>query len=174
MHQGLYNCAFMEATKCYVSGRDELLERAFEAANIDMPTEDIDQALDHDIIQLNIFLGPGKTDIVTKNTKHLKLTRWSPNFVDAFPLGGGKARAVARMLRHYEIPPEHAICFGDGGNDLEMFGVVGTSIAMGNGNPEVKEFADYVTDDVDHDGIWNACVRLGLIPGKLRGNGANQ
>lgn len=174
VHQGLYNCAFMEATKCYVSGRDELLERAFEAANIDMPTEDIDQALDHDIIQLNIFLGPGKTDIVTKNTKHLKLTRWSPNFVDAFPLGGGKARAVARMLRHYEIPPEHAICFGDGGNDLEMFGVVGTSIAMGNGNPEVNEFADYVTDDVDHDGIWNACVRLGLIPGKLRGNGANQ
>ena len=34
---------------------------------------------------------------------------------------------------------------------------------MGNGNPEVKEQADFVTDNVDRDGIYNACVRLGLI-----------
>jgi len=51
----------------------------------------------------------------------------------------------------------------DGGNDLSMFGVVGTSVAMGNGNDDVKEQADYVPDDVEHDGIYNACVRLGLL-----------
>ena len=55
------------------------------------------------------------------------------------------------------------MAFGDGGNDLTMFGVVGTAIAMGNGNEDVKEQADYVTDDVDRDGIYNACVRLGLL-----------
>lgn len=176
VRSGLYECAFMDAQHCYISGRNELVDRAFSAANIDMPVEDISQAIGSDIIQLNIFLAPGKTDIVTKHTKHLKLTRWSPNFVDAFPLGGGKARAVGRILRRYGIPPEHALAFGDGGNDLEMFGVVGTSIAMGNGNPEVKELADYVTDDVDHDGIWNACVRLGAIPGEpiVSGEGAER
>ena len=26
-----------------------------------------------------------------------------------------------------------------------------------------KEIADYVTDDIDKDGIYNACVHLGLI-----------
>ena len=56
-----------------------------------------------------------------------------------------------------------SLCFGDGGNDLGMFDAVGTSIAMGNGNSEVKEMADFVTDGVDENGIWNACVRLGLI-----------
>jgi hydroxymethylpyrimidine pyrophosphatase-like HAD family hydrolase len=36
---------------------------------------------------------------------------------------------------------------------------------MGNGNPEVKEQADYVTDDIAQDGIYNACFKLGLIKG---------
>ena len=44
-----------------------------------------------------------------------------------------------------------------------MFGVCGTSVAMGNAYDLVKRHADHVTDDVDHDGIYNACVRLGLI-----------
>ena len=46
---------------------------------------------------------------------------------------------------------------------MEMFDVVGTSVAMGNASPEVQAAATHVTDSVDDDGIWNACVRLGLI-----------
>ena len=91
------------------------------------------------------------------------MTRWSPDFVDVFPRAGGKARAVRRVLDMYGISPEEAIAFGDGGNDIGMLDAVGTSIALGNANPEVKEMASFVTDDVDHDGIYNACVRLGLI-----------
>ena len=34
---------------------------------------------------------------------------------------------------------------------------------MGNGNPEAKRAADYVTDDVDKDGIPKALRRFGLI-----------
>lgn len=36
-------------------------------------------------------------------------------------------------------------------------------VAMGNGNPEAKRAADYVTDDVDKDGIPKALRRFGLI-----------
>ena len=53
--------------------------------------------------------------------------------------------------------------FGDGGNDVDMFRAVGTSVAMGNGNDEALAAATYVTDHVDDDGIWNACARLGLL-----------
>ena len=35
---------------------------------------------------------------------------------------------------------------------------------MGNAIGELKERADLVTTDADDDGIWNACVRLGLFP----------
>jgi hydroxymethylpyrimidine pyrophosphatase-like HAD family hydrolase len=39
----------------------------------------------------------------------------------------------------------------------------GTSVAMGNGLPEVKAIADYVTTDIDEDGWRNAMVHYGLI-----------
>ena len=34
---------------------------------------------------------------------------------------------------------------------------------MGNGGPEIKEAADYITTDVNDDGIMNAFRYLGLI-----------
>ena len=34
---------------------------------------------------------------------------------------------------------------------------------MGNANDEVKAMADYVTDDVDHDGIMNALLHFGIL-----------
>jgi hydroxymethylpyrimidine pyrophosphatase-like HAD family hydrolase len=36
-------------------------------------------------------------------------------------------------------------------------------VALGSGGPEAKAAADYVTDDVDKDGLYNAFVHLGLI-----------
>jgi hydroxymethylpyrimidine pyrophosphatase-like HAD family hydrolase len=43
-----------------------------------------------------------------------------------------------------------------------MFAAVGTSVAMGNAAAAVKALCTYTTDSVDEDGIWNACLRLGL------------
>mgnify|MGYP001774052373 FL=1 len=163
VRDGLYECLFMERSRCYVSGHDDKVRAAEEAAGLSFEEGDIEQALHNEIFQLNIFLAPGQTDVVTNATSNMRLTRWSPHFVDAFPRHGGKARAVRRLLDEYGIAPDEAICFGDGGNDLEMFGVVGTSIAMGNANDDVREQADYVTDDVDEGGIYNACFRLGLV-----------
>ena len=38
-----------------------------------------------------------------------------------------------------------------------------TSIAMGNSSEEVLKTADYITTDVDKDGIWNALKWLGVL-----------
>lgn len=160
---GLYNCVFMERGRCYASGHDDGVRAIEQASGVHFPDGNIDEALENDIYQLNVYLDPGQTDIAKQAASHCKFTRWSPHFVDVFPQHGGKHAAVRRTLERYGIRPEEAIAFGDGGNDLSMFGVVGTSVAMGNGNPEVREQADYVTDDVDADGIYNACFRLGLL-----------
>ena len=55
-----------------------------------------------------------------------------------------------------------ALVFGDGTNDMAMFGCEWESVAMGNAWEPLKERATYVTDHIDADGIWNACVRFGL------------
>lgn len=56
-----------------------------------------------------------------------------------------------------------SIAFGDGVVDIPMFKACGFSVAMGNGNDEVKQAASYVTDDVDQDGLYNAFKYLKLI-----------
>ncbi|MBP3884109.1 MAG: Cof-type HAD-IIB family hydrolase [Olsenella sp.] len=160
---GLYDCLFMEAGRCYVSGHNERVRAIEEHVNLTFEEGDIEEALHNEIYQLNAYLAPGETDVLARACSNIKMTRWSPNFVDVFPRGGGKARAVRRVLEMYGISPEEAIAFGDGGNDIGMLDAVGTSVALGNANPEVKEMASFVTEDVDHDGVYNACVRLGLV-----------
>jgi len=55
------------------------------------------------------------------------------------------------------------IVFGDALNDMSMFTDDWTTVAMGNACPELKAKADLVTTDVADDGIYNACVSLGLF-----------
>ena len=63
----------------------------------------------------------------------------------------------------YGISPEECIAFGDEYNDIEMLKRVGCGIAMGNGTDDAKGVADYVTDTLHDDGIYNACKHFGLI-----------
>ena len=76
---------------------------------------------------------------------------------------GGKVVGIEKMLEHHGITKEEIIAFGDGENDLEMLAFAGVGVAMGNADEEVKEVADYVTTDIDDDGIWNACKHFNLI-----------
>ena len=55
------------------------------------------------------------------------------------------------------------MAFGDGENDLNILKAVQLGIAMGNGEEQVKQIADYVTSDINEDGIYNACKHYKLI-----------
>lgn len=162
--EGRYEVLFMEPDDSFLSGHSILADRALEAANMmHVRVEPAEHALNRDIYQLNVFLSPEDMPVIESVVNNMKFTRWSPNFADAMPADGGKATGVEAALARYGIAPDEAIAFGDGGNDAEMFGAVGTSIAMGNASAAVKELTTYATDSVDDDGIYRACVRLGLI-----------
>lgn len=91
------------------------------------------------------------------------VTRWSSFGVDIISKSGGKVIGIQKMLEHYGLQKEEMIAFGDGENDMEMLAFAGVGVAMGNAEEEVKAAADYVTTDIDRDGIWNACRHFGLI-----------
>ena len=74
-----------------------------------------------------------------------------------------KDEGIRAVMDHLKAPYRDAIVFGDSYNDLSMFTDEWTKVAMGNAVQELKERADYVTTDVDRDGIYNACAALGLI-----------
>lgn len=78
-------------------------------------------------------------------------------------LGTNKGSAIDLVLAHLGEDPGDVIGIGDSWNDVEMFEVCGTSVAMGNAEPELKALADFVTTSISADGVWNAFTRLGLI-----------
>ena len=80
------------------------------------------------------------------------------------PKGIDKGVGVARALEYLGCAGNaRTFGFGDSGNDLGMLAAVETAVAMGNAMPEVKAVADYVTDDVAHDGTVTAMQHFGLI-----------
>ena len=77
--------------------------------------------------------------------------------------GVSKGAAIKDFMEAVGEPIENAYAFGDSTNDIEMLEMAGTAIAMGNGADEAKAVADYITDTVDEDGLYNAMKHFELI-----------
>lgn len=83
--------------------------------------------------------------------------------VEMVPKGHSKATGIQKMCEALGILREDTFAVGDSVNDLEMLSYAGVGIAMGNGSPEAKAAADYVTSDIHDDGIYRAMQHFGLI-----------
>ena len=84
-------------------------------------------------------------------------------FGDLGPTGITKRHAIEVLLDYLKADAKDTISFGDAKIDLSMFECCAFNVAMGNGGPEIKEAADYITTDVNDDGLYNAFKYLKLI-----------
>ena len=75
-----------------------------------------------------------------------------------------KGTALRLVLERLGIAPEQAVAIGDNANDIPMFEVAGTSIAMGNARPVIKAQADAVAPTHDDEGVAWAVQRFVLEP----------
>lgn len=64
-----------------------------------------------------------------------------------------KEDAILHMCEVCGITADDIIAFGDDYADIGMLKLCGVGVAMGNAIDEVKEIADCVIGDNDHDGI---------------------
>ena len=103
-----------------------------------------------------------KETIVNK-FPNLNITWWHDNSADLLPKGSSKATGIQRILKHYNISLKDSIAIGDAYNDIEMLEQSEISIAMGNSTDEIKKIADYVTTDIDDDGLYNAFKKYNII-----------
>lgn len=116
------------------------------------------------VMQINVFINPEQEAEFMENVMPNSIaSRWTPIFADVNPMGQSKKVGIDVFLEHFGIALSETMSFGDGGNDITMLAHTQIGIAMGNANPEVKEIADYITDDVDSNGIWNALKYFEVI-----------
>lgn len=74
-----------------------------------------------------------------------------------------KAHAIDVLLEAIGESKEETFAFGDAKIDIPMLEYCHVGVAMNSGGDEIKKMADYVTDDVDKDGLYKAFVHFGLI-----------
>ena len=80
--------------------------------------------------------------------------------LEASPAGISKASGLIELCQILNIDVKDCVAIGDAGNDFEILETAGVGVAMGNAIDEVKEIADYVTDDNDHDGVLKAIEKF--------------
>lgn len=84
-------------------------------------------------------------------------------FGDFGVLGIDKAAAVRAAVEALGADMGETIAVGDARVDIPMLETCAVGVAMGSGGPEIRAMADYVTGDVDKDGLWQAFCHLGLV-----------
>ena len=72
-------------------------------------------------------------------------------WLEIFSAEASKENAVVFLREKYGH--KKVVCFGDNYNDLPMFHVCDTCIAVGNALDEIKAAADYICDSNDNDGV---------------------
>lgn len=92
-----------------------------------------------------------------------KITRWNKGGVDIISNDGGKINGIKRVIKHFNISSDEIMAFGDAENDTEMLEYAAIGVAMGNAMETVKAEADFITDDIDQNGIRNALLHYQVI-----------
>lgn len=149
----VFSCPFNMDDKMYIDvqeeyGKDRIIDQVDSYYTCDFFYHDLDQReqlinIFKDEFIINDHGGHGSTDNST--------------------IYFNKGNAVSYVLDYFNIDKENSYAFGDGYNDQAMIENVGTGIAMGNGVEALKEKADYITDSIENNGIYNALVHFNLL-----------
>ena len=136
--------------------------RAVQAA-ISSPVPPLGTYSGGEIYQVCAYLKEEERCLIDPIADDCVVTRWNFGGWDIISKGGGKVAGIQKYLERCGILPGETMAIGDGENDMDMLRFAGVSVAMGNAEEKVKTCADYVTADVDDDGIWKALKHFGLM-----------
>lgn len=148
----------------YVSGIDEYVEREMQIIPHIPEVVDMEclagQWQGEGILpnKLLIAAGPEKIksiyhDMEIRSYPELAMACSADTFIEIFPIGADKGKALTAVCDYLDIPLEDVMAFGDQELDIPMMEAAGTGVAMGNAIPKLKEKADFVTKSNNEAGI---------------------
>lgn len=161
-----YNHSLVYMNENTLKANTEFDQRIADAMkSLEMPHPELDPNFyeDNDIYQTLLFAEESESEYLEDFEGKHTFIRWHEEALDVVPKGGSKAEGIKKMIEALGFKMENVYAFGDGLNDIEMLKTVGTGVAMGNAHEVVKTYADFVTTDVDDDGIVNGLRAVGLL-----------
>lgn len=165
----LYDCLcvtpfpvqFMEKDRAFMNMHADYVEEGLKHIHSTQdPLCDLREILQHKIYMFIPWAEDSLLQPVLRKLESCRCVRWNDYAVDCFNEKCGKKQGIEDVLQHYHIPSSEAACVGDGENDLSMFEACGIRVAMGNACESLKQKAQYVTADIDQDGLAKAIAYI--------------
>ena len=107
-----------------------------------------------------------RADVVSEEMVQYCKMSWSLDpsngiyFGNAISRMVSKAKALRDMIDYLGISFDEILAIGDSFNDLPIFEVAGTKVAMGNAPESLRQIADWVAPTVEKDGVAAAIERF--------------
>ncbi|KRL04436.1 Cof-type HAD-IIB family hydrolase [Liquorilactobacillus oeni] len=146
----------------YIGRRSSEIEREAAITHLNprlMPLEQLEQ-LKEDMLYKIMLISPTntETDVILNylsglHIQGVSITRSNSNYLELTNDCISKRNGIAHIQKNNRLAKSELAAFGDGENDIEMFKVVGTAVAMKNAAEMVKNYADFVTLSNDEDGV---------------------
>ena len=157
--------SLMYEDKVRISNESPQVLQLYEHVNLPVPPLYNNEVPDFEnVLQVNVFIDPESEDSFMQEVMPNSLSsRWTPLFADVNPGGISKQNGVQQFCDHFNIDISETMAFGDGGNDISMLKVVKIGVAIGNAGDNVKQAADFITDDVDDNGVESALIHFGML-----------
>ena len=100
-----------------------------------------------------------------KNFSRISKMNLSISFAEAFnlemsPANVTKGSGLAELCEFLKLDLRETVAIGDADNDKEILQTAGLGVAMGNASDAIKNLADLVTLDNDHDGVASAIEKI--------------
>lgn len=127
---------------------------------IDIVIDDSFDFFHTDTFKIFMEIHKGDEDQIETVDAH-KIMRYVDNCLVYEPDDKYKGAKELVELHHGNI--KDMIFFGDGYNDVKMAEKMPMTIAMGNAVQDLKDVADFITKDIDQDGVEYACQYFQLI-----------
>ena len=98
----------------------------------------------------------------TKLQERINMLRGASYNLEFVSLETSKGNGLTMLAEKLGVDMQDTMAIGDQGNDLSMLQVAGIAVAMGNGIDQLKEIADFITEDNDNDGVAVALEKFVL------------
>lgn len=133
------------------------IEKQITGMDIIIP-EDFKAYVCEDVVKVIVLQEPSRLKEIEARWKpiigdRMYMTISKPFFLEFMNSNVDKGKSILRLAGQLGIYAEEIIAIGDSYNDISMIKMAGLGVAMQNAAASVKEIADYITDDNEHDGV---------------------